>query len=164
MWFTDCDMWFSMVLNPFCDLWNTNSVVMSKGSSCSIIHHVLFTGMFHAFTVYGPRKDTFIGSKKSEKNTEGMQSCPLSAIQASWKCYSKSVTVLLTMGPWEKGYSNPASSYKRAMPTKPIKKEKKFPNFNNKASIFIKRVVVIAKNLVPQTKKFTILLRLFPCG
>lgn len=129
MWFTDCDMGFSMVLNPFCDLWNTNSVVMSKGSSCSIIHHVLFTGMFHAYTVYGPRKDTFIGSKKSNKNTKGLHICPLSAVQASWKCYSKSVTLLLTMGPWEKGYSNPASSYKRTMPTKEIKKEKKNSKF-----------------------------------
>ena len=49
------------------------------------------------------------------------------------------------------------------MPTSPIKKEKENPNFNDKASIFIKRVVAIAKNLVPQTKKFTILLQLFPC-
>ena len=94
-----------------------------------------------------------------------MHICPLSAVQASWKCYSKSVTLLLTMGSWERGYSNPAASYKRAIPTSPIKKEKKnFPNFNDKASIFIKRVVAIAKNLVPQAKKFTILLQLFPCG
>lgn len=48
------------------------------------------------------------------------------------------------------------------MPTSPIKKEKENPNFNDKASIFIKRVVAVAKNLVPQTKKFTILLQLFP--